>query len=279
MRAWRVGVALAAGVLLAAGAAAADDKPVAPPTPLTSLTIGILNQQSALKTAERWNPILRYVTEVTGIPVQMRMGATVAETNAMMGRGEFDLVYTNHNFRPEFDGVYRVLARWDEKPIYAVIAVRADSPIKRMGDLRRKRVAFPSKNAFVAYAVPLEALGLDRITIDPVFASHQEGALAQLQAGSVDAAAVNSRFLTQYAAQQKLAYREIYTSEGFPDLAVSVHPRVPPAQASAIQAALLAMRRDPRAAAALAAAGFSGFHPANDRDYDGVRRVYRNVRD
>lgn len=263
--------ALLAGLWLAmAGAWAADDKP---------LVIGILNQQTALRTAERWNPILRYVTDVTGIPIQMRMGATVGDTNAMMGRAEFDLVFSNHNFRPEYDGVYRVIARWDEKPIYGVIAVRADSPVKRLADLRRKRVAFPSKNAFVAYAVPLEALGLDRITIDPVFASHQEGALAQLQAGSVDAAAVNSRFLTQYAAQQKLAYREIYTSEGFPDLAVSIHPRVPAAQASAIQAALLAMSKDPRAASALAAAGFSGFHPANDRDYDGVRRVYRSVRD
>lgn len=254
--------------LLVGAAFAADDKP---------LTIGILNQQSAAKTAERWNPILRYVTETTGIPLQMRMGATVQETNAMMGRGEFDLIYTNHNFRKEYDGVYRVIARWGDKPIYGVIAVNADSPIRHLKDLAGKKVVFPSRNAFVAYAVPMAAINQARLKIAPVFAAHQEGALTQLKARQVDAVAVNSRFLTQYAAQQGLAYREIFTSEGFAELAVAIHPRIPVDQAEAIRKALLAMRNDPRAAEALAAANFSGFAPANDKDYDNVRRVYRLI--
>lgn len=254
--------------LLVGFAFAADDKPLA---------IGILNQQSAAKTAARWNPILHYVTETTGIPLQMKMGATVQETNAMMGRGEFDLVYTNHNFREEYDGVYRVIARWSDKPIYGVIAVNADSPTKSLNDLTGKRVVFPSKNAFVAYAVPMAAINQAKVKINAVFAAHQEGALAQLKARQVDAAAVNSRFLTQYAAQQGLVYREIFTSEGYADLAVAVHPRLPAAQVDAIRKALLAMRSDPRAADALAAANFSGFAPASDRDYDNARRVYRLV--
>lgn len=254
--------------LLVGAAHASTDKP---------LTIGVLNQQSAAKTAERWNPILRYVAETTGIPIQMKMGATVQETNAMMGRGEFDLVYTNHNFRKEYDGVYRVIARWSEKPIYGVIAVNADSPIKSLKDLAGKKLVFPSKNAFVAYAVPMAALNQAKVKVEPVFAAHQDGALAQLKARQVDAAAVNSRFLTQYAAQQGLAYREIFTSEGYADLAVAVHPRLPAAQAEAIRKALLAMRSDPRAADALAAANFAGFAPASDRDYDNARRVYRLV--
>ena len=45
------------------------------------------------------------------------MGATVNETNAMMGRGEFDFVFTNHNFQPEYDAIgYRVIARWAGTP-------------------------------------------------------------------------------------------------------------------------------------------------------------------
>ena len=264
----RIAAILTVVCFLVGFAYAADDK---------LLTIGILNQQSATKTAERWNPILRYVTEATGIPIQMKMGATVQETNAMMGRGEFDLVYTNHIFRKEYDGVYRVIARWSVEPIYGVIAVNIDSPINSLKDLAGKKVAFPSKNAFVAYAVPMAAINEAKLKVDPVFAAHQEGALAQLKARQVDAAAVNSRFLAQYAAQQGLTYREIFTSEGYADLAVAVHPRIPVAQAEAIRKALLAMRSDPRAAAALAAAGFSGFAPASDRDYDNARSVYRLV--
>ncbi len=238
------------------------------------LAFGVLNQQSAAKTAQRWNPILKYLSDATGLRFQLRMGATVQDTDAMMGRGEFDLVFTNHNFRKEYDGIYRVIARWAGKPIYGVIAVPADSPAKSLRDLNGKRVAFPSKEAFVAYAVPMVALNQAKVTVQSVFAGNQEGALVQLQARQVDAAAVNSRFLTQFAAKRNLAYREIYISAPFADLPVVIHPRVPREQAEAIRRALLAMKDDPAAAAMLEAAEAPGFEAATDMDYDNVRRIY-----
>lgn len=261
----RIILAFLACALLPLGALA-QDKP---------LVIGVLNQQSASKTAERWNAMLRYLAETTGQTFTLRMGATVQDTNAMMGRGEFDLVFSNHNFRPEYDGTYKVLARWSAKPIYGVLAVLKDSPLKSINDLNGKKVVFPSRNAFVAYAVPMAALNSAKVAVEPVFAAHQEGALAQLKAGSAAAVAVNSRFLTQYAAQNGLAYREIFTSEGYADLPISVHPRVAPELAQTIRKALLNMRGNPKAAEALAAASFDGFAPATERDYDNARQVYK----
>lgn len=258
-------------VLLCAATAAwaAEDKP---------LIFGVLNQQSPAKTAQRWNPILKHLSETTGLQFQMKMGATVQETNAMMGRGEFDLAFTNHNFRKEYDGIYKVVARWAGKPIYGVIAVPADSPIRTIKDLQGRRVAFPSKGALVAYADPMATLQAARIKVEPVLAGNQEGALAQLRSRQVDAAAVNSRFLTQYAAQNAMPYRDIYTSDGYADLPVIVHPRLPKAEVEAIRKALLGMNRDPKGIAALAAAGDApGFDPAVDRDYDNARRAYRKL--
>lgn len=261
----RQALALAFSAFLPA-IASAQEKP---------LVIGVLNQQSISKTAEKWNPILRYLSETTGLHFTLRMGPTVQDTNAMMGRGEFDLVFSNHNFRPEYDGVYKVLARWSERPIYCVIAVLQSSPIKSLKDLQGKRVVFPSRNAFVGYAVPMSALKRAKISIEPSFAAHQEGALAQLKAGGVDAAAVNSRLLTRYAALNGLTYREIYTSEGYADLPISVHPRVPANQVQAIRQALTSMRDNPKAAEALAAGDFEGFVPATERTYENARKVYK----
>ena len=242
-----------------------------------TLVFGVVNTQSPVKTAERWNPILRYLTEATGLKFQLKMGATVQETDAMMARGDFDLVFTNHNFLKEYDGIYRVIARWAGPPIYGVIAVDVDSPVKSLRDLSGRRVAFPSKSAFVGYAVPMVALQSAGAAVEPVFAGNQEGALAQLKAGQVEAAAVNSRFLTQYAAQQDLRYREIFTSEGYADIPVIVHPRVAKPDVAAIRAALLGMKRDPRAASALEAASCAGFEAASDRDYDNARRIYAKI--
>jgi phosphonate transport system substrate-binding protein len=260
---------MAAGILLGlfilTSTAQADEK---------ALVFGVLNQQSPAKTAERWNPILRYLTEATGLQFQLRMGATVQETDAMMGRAEFDLAFTNHSFRKEYDGTYKVIARWAGAPIYGVIAVNSDSPVKTLKGLTGKRVAFPSKGAFVAYAVPMAALQSAQVDVQPILAGNQEGALAQLKARQVDAAAVNSRFLSQYAAQQALQFREIFTSDAYADLPVIVHPRVPKAQVDLIRNALIGMKQDPRAAAILEAGSFSGFEAAVDRDYDNARKVY-----
>jgi phosphonate transport system substrate-binding protein len=252
--------------------------PQATTAQLAPLAFGVLNQQSPSLTAERWNPILHHLSATSGVPLQLRMGRTVQETDMMMGRGEFDFVFTNHNFQSDFEAVhFKVIARWAGEPIRAVIAVPADSPIKRLHDLDGRRVSFPSTDAFVAYAVPLVALKHAGVRVEEVFGGNQEGTLAQLKARRVEAAAVNSRFLAQYAQREQMQFREIYVSEGYPDLAVIAHPRVPPYTVERVRKALLGLASDPAAAPVLAAAKFKGFEPATDRDYEGVRTIYRLI--
>ncbi|HEY7205780.1 MAG TPA: phosphate/phosphite/phosphonate ABC transporter substrate-binding protein [Methylomirabilota bacterium] len=242
------------------------------------LIFGVLNQQSPALTAERWNPILHYVSLASGVPLRLKMGRTVQETDSMMGRGEFDFAFTNHNFQSEFDSVgFKVIARWAGEPIRAVIAVPADSPIRHLRELEGKRVSFPSTDAFVAYAVPLVALKHAGVRVVQVFGGNQDGTLAQLKARRVEAGAVNSRFLAQYAEREQVQFREIFVSQGFPDLAVIVHPHVPAPTVERVRRALLRMGRDPHAAPALALARCKGFEPAGDRDYDGVRHIYRLI--
>lgn len=253
---------------LAAPAGAEEAKP---------LVFGVLNQQSPLLTAERWNPILQYLSQVTGLSFQLKMGRTVQETDAMMGRGEFDLAYTNHNFQSEYDGVYKVIARWGGEPIRCVIVALADSPLRTLKDLQGRRIAYPSADAFVAYAVPRLALESAATRAEAVFAGNQEGALAQLKARQVEAAAVNSRFLSQYAQREGLSYRELFVSEEFAEIPVIAHSRLPRDQVDAVRRALLGMQRDPKAAPLLLKLKFSGFEPAEERNYENVRRIYRKI--
>lgn len=242
------------------------------------VTFGVLNQQSPALTAERWNPILQYLAAKTGASFQLRMGKTVQETDAMMGRGEFDFMFTNHNFQSEYVGVgYRVIARWAGEPIHGVIAVAPESAIQNLADLAGKTVAFPSNDAFVAYAVQVVALKKAGVKVQELFAGNQEGGLAQLKARRVEAAAVNSRFLAQYMEREKVQFRSIWESEAYPDLAIIVHPRVAGALADQVRTALLGMKKDPAAAEILARAKSRGFDGASDRDYAGVRQIYKAI--
>ena len=72
------------------------------------IVFGVLNQQSPARTAERWNPLLQYVSAKTGLDLQLRMGATVRETNAMMGRGEFDFVVVNDDLDRAAEDLERI---------------------------------------------------------------------------------------------------------------------------------------------------------------------------
>ena len=241
------------------------------------LVFGVLNQQSLARTAARWNPVLAYLTQKTGHSLRLSLGPTVDDTNAMMSRGEFDFLFSNHNFQPQFDNLYGVIARLAGPSIHGVIAVPDSSPVTRLSDLGGLRVAFPSKDAFVGYAVPMQALKRVKVKVEPVFAGTQDAALVLLKSGQVSAAAVNSRFLTQFAAKQGLAYRVVYTSEGFAELPVSVHPRVPAKTVAAVREALLGMATDPDGMQALAQAEFPGFVAGTEPMYANVRRTYRDA--
>lgn len=240
------------------------------------LMFGVLNQQSPIQTAERWNPILRYLTKKTGIPLHLKIGATVKQTDAMMGREEFDLAFTNHNFQSEFDGKYKVLVRWAGNPIHGALVVHEDSKARSLSDLQGKTVGFPSAEAFVAYAVPMVALKDARVSVMQKFAGSQDGALAQLKARQVEAAAVNTRFLEQYAKREHLRYRIIFQSEPFHELPIVVHPRVAAERVAALKQALLELAQDP-SAADICAERCTGFEMTEEHEYDNVRRVYRMI--
>lgn len=240
-------------------------------------SFGVLNQQSAIATATLWNPIFQYVHNKTGITLKLKMGTTVQETDVMTARGEFDFLYSNHNFDPLYDEThYLPLAQWGGSPLLGQIVVAADSPVKTLADLEGKTVAFPSRDAFVAYQVPAVALKQAKVSVIPVFGANQLGAAAMLQTGRADAASLNKLFSDKFQAEQKLRWRVIYQSAPWPNIPVQAHPRVPKRDADAVQRALLEMSTDPEGRALLKTLAIPGFLPVKDADYDATRRLYKD---
>jgi len=86
-------------------------------------------------------------------------------------------------------------------PIRCAIVVAANSDIVQLKAMNGKRVAYPSADAFVAYAVPKVILRGLGVREQEVFSGNQDAALNELRFRRVDTAAVNSRFLRQYEEQ------------------------------------------------------------------------------
>ena len=251
----------------------------------TPLSFGVITQRSPVLTAQYWNPILRYVSEKSGVPLRLKLAKTAPEHSEMIGRGEFDFIYSNHNFNVKNDRVgYHVIARPIEAAITGQLVVPENSTIHKLAELNGKEVVFPSKVAFVGYYVPMDALLQAGVRVKPLFAGNQEGAMGQLKSGRVLAAGVNSQVMRDYGAREHFPYRVLWTSEPYLNIPISAHPSVPADKVKAVQAALVGMARDPQGLKILQASAQLikqqpplGFIEAADKDFNNIRDFYRKA--
>ena len=240
------------------------------------LSFGVLNQQPAAETAALWNPILQYLNAKTGLVLKLKMGATVQETDAMTARGNFDFLYSNHNFDPQYGQAnYRALVQWGGHPLIGQIVVLADSPVTNLKQLEGKTVAFPSKDAFIAYQVTRYALKQAGVQIQPVFGASQQGAAVQLQTGRADAASLNKLFADRFQSEGKGKLRVLFQSDAWPNIPVQAHPRVANADAQSVRQVLIKMNDDPEGKALLTKLKIPGFLPVADSDYNQTRLLYK----
>jgi phosphonate transport system substrate-binding protein len=278
MRTGCLAVLCACFLAVASGGANGEERP-------EPLPFGVVNQRSIALMAAYWNPILEYVSRTSAVPLKLGMGKTSEETTRMMVRGDFAFVFTNRLFTPARVSLgYRVIARPDCPGVQGNVVVRGGSPIRSLEDLGGKTVAFPSREAFFGYWLPMDAILRAKIAVQPIFAGNQEGALAQLEAGRVDAAAVNGSIMHGYARRMKLEFRVIWESAVYPDHCIMAAPTVPRDVVAAIRNAFIGMSasREGRAVLASVAEGLGlaapvGFVEARDAEYEPYRRFFRGT--
>lgn len=243
-----------------------------------SFSFGVLPQRSPVLTAQYWNPIFDYVQRRTGIVLVLKVARTGQESSEAIEQGLYDFVYSNHIFRPRMAAAnYQVILRPRDEAITGQIVTLADSKIKTLKDLQGQEVGFPSAAAFVGYAVPMDQLLRQKISVTPTFGGNQEGIMAQLKAGRVLAAGVNGQVMQSFAQRENLRYRVLWESAPFLNLPIAVHPRVPKAVADAVRQAIDAMDEDPEGQKILQESanligqsppyGFRASSPADYRSY------------
>jgi len=103
-------------------------------------SFGVIIWRSPTLTAQFWNPILRHVSERSGVPLQLKVANTGPAHTAMVGQGTLDFLYSNHNFIKENEASgYRVFARPREDAGTGEIVVLKDSPVRSLSDLEGRK--------------------------------------------------------------------------------------------------------------------------------------------
>ncbi len=244
-----------------------------------------VNQFDIKLTAAYWNPIIQYVSEKSGVSLNLKIGRTSADTTSYVLAQEVEFVFSNHLFSPEREKLgWKVFGRRQVAPVHGQIVVPADSPITDLSQLRGQDVAFPGPEALVAYKFPYAHLLSKGIDVKVVFGGNQSGALAQLFAGKVKAVGGNSQLIEGYANRENRTFRVLWSSEAVHDLALMVSGKVPEKDARAVAAAFFNMHKDPQGREILRKAssevGLSDdayFVASDGSEYDSYRRFYQSA--
>ncbi len=250
----------------------------------TAYRFSPVNQWDIKKTAEYWNPIINYVSDRSGVKLELKIGRTSADTTAYVLAQEVEFVFSNHMFSPEREKLgWKVFGRRQVSELHGQIVVPADSPITSLEQLKGQEIGFAGPEAFVGYKVPTAHLVSKGVETKAVFGGNQNAAFAQLFAGKVKAVGSNSQLVEGYAAREGKKFRVLWTSEGYHDLALMASSKVPEKDLKAVAAAFINMVKDPQGRDILRKASQdvgtmdAYFVPASIGDYAAYRRFYQTA--
>lgn len=265
--------------------AAASLVPTAARAQPRSYRFSPVNQYGVQLTAAYWNPIILWVSQRTGIPIELKVGRTSADTTTFVLTGEVDFAFTNHLFSPEREKLgWQLLARRDAPQVRGQVVVMDDAKVRTLRDLHQQDVGFPGPEAFIAYKVTLAQMLKESVQPKVVFCGNMDSALTQLASGRVRAVGGNSQLVEGFARRTGAKLRPLWSSPGYPDLALLSSPKVPSPDALAVQSAFLAMKQDPdgqevlqQVSALVEMPSVAGFVKARPDDYDVYRRFFREA--
>lgn len=241
-------------------------------------------------TAESYQPLLDYLSQTLGRPVELVQRRTYQETNDLIETGDVDVAFvctsayiTGHD---EFD--MELLAGPEvngETVYYSLLIVPADSPAETMRDLEDKVFAFTDPISFSGRVYPtylVQQLGRTPGTFfaRTFFTYSHDDAIYAVANNLADGAAVDS-LVYDFALERdpSLADRVhvIHRSPPFGIPPVVVSPNVRPQQRAILQEALLNMHQSTEGAAALRALGLERFVLIEDSVYDSARQIVESV--
>lgn len=242
-------------------------------------------QQAIPLVAAYWNPILAWVSARSGVPLELKISRTSAETTSYVLREEVEFVFTNHLFSPEREALgWRVFGRRMTPPVNGQLIVPADSPLTALADLEGREVAFPGPEALVAYKLPYAHLLAQKIAVRPVFGGNMDGALAQMYSGKAAATGVNSQLAEAHARRENRRYRVLWSSEPFHDLALMAAAKVPERELRAVAQAFAEMHKDPqglevliRVSQQIGLGQEAHFIASDGSEYAAYRRFYKTA--
>jgi len=246
-----------------------------------SYKISILPRFYPEKLSAMMSPLVKYLHEETGYDIELVLTKDFKDYEARLGKGDIAIGFQNPLVYTRIAPQHQVVAMAQENGedrFRGIVIVRPDGPVKRLKDLKGKRVMIVSetsvggflsqKLSLIEHEIPLSELNLD-IAAD----NRQENVIIAVSIGDVDAGFIREAAL--HVADKYIApgsIRDIEKTAWLPGWALSLDRGMPEAARNKVTAALLKLQPGSPEMKALE---MDRFVPAKDADYDATRKASR----
>ena len=240
-----------------------------------TLTFAVVPQQSAKTLAERWQPLIDYVSNYTGLTIEFKTAKDIPTFEANLTAGLYDIAYMNPYHFVVFNesAGYRSLARQRDKKIRGLIVVHQDSTIQSIEDLNGAEIAFPAPAAFAATIITSAHLRKNDVAFIPRYVNSHDSVYLSVQRGFFQAGGGILRTLNISPEAVKSDLRVLWESKGYTPHAIATHPKMASTDRRAILNALIALSNDSSKSSILRKIGLSEFVESNDSDWNDVREL------
>lgn len=255
----------------------------------SALVVGIFPRESATITHDKFAALARYLSKVLDRDVRVETGRDFSGFWQGVAEQRYDLVHFNqyHYVKSHSQFGYKVIAKNEEHgktTIAPVIAVRADSGITALGELRGRTIIFGGgPGAMVAYIgvkALLKTAGLREPDYITETAINPPSAVVAVYMGQAPAAGVGESALDLPTVVRRIdasKIRILAKGEEVPQLPWAVKGSVDTALADQIRRALLDLAQAVEGQVILREVGVTGFASANDQEFDICRRLILDV--
>ncbi|MFV1983814.1 MAG: phosphate/phosphite/phosphonate ABC transporter substrate-binding protein [Thiohalomonadales bacterium] len=251
------------------------------------LVMGIFPRRNTAKTIRMFNPLAHYLSKKLGMSVVVDTSSDFKTFWQKVKDKKFDIVHYNqlHYVLSNEKFNYTAIIKNQEfgiDSIRPIIAVRNDSNIKSIRDLRNKVVHFGGGKlamvSHIANRVAIRDMGLSDNEYRWKYVKNPPRTAISVFNMSADAASIGEGVLDFPQIKRSITskeFRKIYLGPDLPHLPWAVSDKISPDLKVKIQSAMLVLNNSNAGIDLLKNASITGFSKAIDKEYDIVRSIYK----
>lgn len=241
----------------------------------TSLVFGVVPQQSAATLARNWVPLLKFLSENTGVELKFATAPDIPTFEERLAKGEYDIAYMNpyHYVVLSEQVGFKAIVHEKNKQIKGIIVANKNTFFDDIDSLSTQKLAFPAPASFAATLIPKANLMQRNINFESQYVNSHDAVYRNIAEGRFIAGGGIIRTFNALPKDVRDQLKIIWTSEAYTPHAIATYPSVSEEVRQKLLQGFLNVESSNIASELLSPLKMQGFIAAEDQDWNDVREL------